>query len=74
MDNFTKIRVLGAGGFGKVYLVKDKKKRKFICIKNKIEVNNLNDMKFKLKEIKNLATIESKYVISNKDSWFDINN
>lgn len=74
MDNFTKIRVLGAGGFGKVYLVKDKKKRKFICIKNKIEVNNLNDMKFKLKEIKNLATIESKYVISYKDSWFDINN
>ena len=27
MDNFTKIRVLGAGGFEKVYLVKEKKKK-----------------------------------------------
>ena len=72
MDNFTIIRVLGAGGFGKVYLVKDKRGNLYAL--KIIKVNNLNDMKFKLKEIKNLATIESKYVISYKDSWFDKNN
>jgi serine/threonine protein kinase len=35
MDNFTKIRVLGAGGFGKVYLVKDKKKGNLYALKIK---------------------------------------
>ena len=72
MNNFTKIRVLGAGAFGKVYLVKDKRGNLYAL--KIIKVNNLNDMKIKLKEIKNLATIESKYVISYKDSWFDKNN
>ena len=69
MHNFDIIDELGKGGFGKVYLVKDKKGNLYAL--KIIKVNNLNDMKIKLKEIKNLATIESKYVISYKDSWFE---
>ena len=74
MHNFDIIDELGKGGFGKVYLVKYKKNEKLYALKQiTVEINNLDDLKFKLKEIKNLASIESKYIISYKGSYFDKN-
>ena len=74
MHNFDIIDELGKGGFGKVYLVKYKKNEKLYALKQiTVEMNNLVDLKFKLKEIKNLASIESKYIISYKGSYFDKN-
>ena len=75
MHNFDIIDELGKGGFGKVYLVKYKKDQELYALKQiNVEMNDFDDLKFKLKEIKNLATIESQYIISYKDSYFDKNS
>ena len=72
IHQYNFIDTLGQGGFGEVYLVKHKTNQSIYALK-KIEVNmeNINDIKFKLKEIKNLATIESQFIISYKKSYFD---
>ncbi len=40
MDKFEPIRVLGEGSFGKVYLMRDKIQRKFVCVKV-IKIKNI---------------------------------
>ena len=40
MDDYDPIRLLGEGSFGKVYLMRDKKNRKFVCVKV-IKIKNI---------------------------------
>jgi non-specific serine/threonine protein kinase/NIMA (never in mitosis gene a)-related kinase len=40
MDDYDPIRLLGEGSFGKVYLMRDKKLRKFVCVKI-IKIKNI---------------------------------
>ena len=40
MEKYEPIRVLGEGSFGKVYLMRDKVQRKFLCVKV-IKIKNI---------------------------------
>ena len=72
MENFDIIEKLGEGSYSTVYKVKRKLDNQIYALK-KVKLLNLNEREKKnsLNEVRILASIKSKYVISYKEAFFD---
>ena len=72
MENFDIIEKLGEGSYSTVYKVKRKLDDQIYALK-KVKLLNLNEREKKnsLNEVRILASIKSKYVISYKEAFFD---
>ena len=67
------IKQLGKGGFGEVYLVSNKKDKKYYAVK-KILINNLSEEEIQLTETEGiiLSKISNEYIVKYYDSFKDI--
>ncbi|CAG2105701.1 unnamed protein product [Medioppia subpectinata] len=77
-DNFEKLQTIGRGGFGEVYLyhVRHKIEHEIYAI-NMVKLNDTNDNCKRqkiLKEVQNLKTLLSEYVVNYHNSWLEANH
>ena len=72
MENFEIISKLGEGSYSTVFKVKRKIDNQIYALK-KVKLSNLNDKEKtnSLNEVRILASVKSKYVISYKEAFFD---
>ena len=72
MENFEIISKLGEGAYSTVFKVKRKIDNQIYALK-KVKLSNLNDKEKtnSLTEVRILASVKSKYVISYKEAFFD---
>ena len=72
MENFEILEKLGEGSYSTVYKVKRKIDNQIYALK-KVKLSNLNEKEKtnSLNEVRILASVKSKYVISYKEAFFD---
>ena len=72
MENFENLEKLGEGSYSTVYKVKRKIDNQIYALK-KVKLSNLNEKEKtnSLNEVRILASVKSKYVISYKEAFFD---
>ena len=72
MENFEILEKLGEGSYSTVYKVKRKIDNQLYALK-KVKLSNLNEKEKtnSLNEVRILASVKSKYVISYKEAFFD---
>ncbi|CAG2106487.1 unnamed protein product, partial [Medioppia subpectinata] len=75
-NNFEKLQTIGRGGFGEVYHVRHKIEQEIYAVKMvKFDVTNDNCKRQKiLKEVQNLKTLRSEFMVNYHNSWLEDNH
>ena len=70
LSSLNILNILGKGSFGNIYKVKHIRNNKIFALKE-IQLNSKIEINEKAKEIRNLNTIKSSYIVSYYNSYYD---
>ncbi|CAG2112699.1 unnamed protein product [Medioppia subpectinata] len=72
---FEEIELIGKGGFGEVYKVRDIVEQEVCAVKIVKFLENIDDSKRQeiIREVQNLANLRSEYIVNYRNSWLENN-